>query len=118
MVTVTAAMIIAAIGGIIGGGKRRFLVQGLQRPRSGGVAFFVRRSGSSKSELGEIVDDTVVRSVLFINLENPRVFMVARGENLRRLAGKENSRVGAMTINEAANDEHTDSAVPLYDFSK
>jgi hypothetical protein len=39
-------------------------------------------------------------------LEDPRVLMVGRRENLRWLAGEKDPGVSAMAIDEAADDEH------------
>lgn len=47
-----------------------------------------------------------MRSVLFVDFENARVFVVGGGKNFRRFAGKENAGVGATTIDESADDDH------------
>ena len=62
--------------------------------------------GGDRVEVGKVVDDAFVRSVLFVDLKDPRVFVVGRGENLRGLAREENSGVGALAINHASDDDH------------
>ena len=56
--------------------------------------------------VGEIVVDAGVRPILFVDLQNACVLVVARGKNLWRLARQENRRVGALPIDHAADDNH------------
>lgn len=62
----------------------------------------------AEGEGREIVADAFVRAVLFINLQHPRVFLVARRKNLRGFARQKNRGVGAMPINHATNNNHED----------
>ncbi len=54
----------------------------------------------------EIVYDAVVGAVLFVDLQDAAVFGVAGGKYARWFAGQKDSGVGAVTVGEAANDEH------------
>ena len=103
MVTRTGAIIIVTIITADVGEARR----------SGETATPLRRgfllSGSdagSEAELGEVINDALVRTILFVDLQNARVLVIGGGKNLRRLARKEDSGVSAVAIDEAANDEH------------
>jgi hypothetical protein len=59
-----------------------------------------------EKEVGEVVDDALVRAVLFVDLEDARVLVIGGRENFRRFAGKENAGVGAAAIDETADDDH------------
>lgn len=52
---------------------------------------------------GEVIHDILVRSVLFINLQDAGMFLVRRRKHLGGLARQENRRVGALTIIHASN---------------
>ena len=59
-----------------------------------------------KTEFAEVVDDTFVGAVLFIDLQDATVFGVGGREDARRLARQEDAGVGAMAVGEAADDDH------------
>jgi len=62
--------------------------------------------GGTDLELGEVVFDALVGFVLLVDLQDAAVLDVGSRENLRRLAGQKNPGVGAVTVNEAADDDH------------
>ena len=66
---------------------------------------FWRRDGPIVPDLvfGEVIHDILVRSVLFINLQDAGMFLVRRGKHLGGLARQENRRVGALTVIHASN---------------
>ena len=61
---------------------------------------------SRQGELGEVVDDALVRAVLFEDFENAGVLVVVGGKNFRRFTGQEDAGVSATAIDEAADDDH------------
>jgi len=64
----------------------------------------------AESELAEVVDDTVVGTVLFVDLQNAGVFGVAGGKNTRGLTGQKDAGVGTVAVNEAADNKHDQGA--------
>ena len=66
---------------------------------------FWRREWAIVTDLvfGEVIHDILVRSVLFINLQDAGMFLVRRRKHLGGLARQENRRVGALTIIHASN---------------
>jgi hypothetical protein len=60
-------------------------------------------------EVAKIVQDIRVATILFINLEDPCVFVVVRRKNPRRFARQKNRGEGAFAFNEATNDNHAAS---------
>src|SRR5262249_55032140 len=56
--------------------------------------------------VGEIVEDGFIRPVLLEDLQDARVLVIAGRENPRWFAAQENFRVGAMPVEQAADDDH------------
>ena len=65
-----------------------------------------RRFGRGEIVVGEIVEDTFVGAVLFVDLEDARVLLVAGGKNLRWFAFEENTGVGPVAVDHAADNNH------------
>lgn len=53
-----------------------------------------------------VIVNTLVRTILFVDLQDPSVLVIGSWKNFRRLALQEKGGVSAMAINKAANDEH------------
>ena len=68
-----------------------------------------RRLQATDIEVGEVVQNSFMAPVLFENLEDARVLVIARRKNLRRFTGQEYPGVGVAPVDEAADDEHADS---------
>ena len=58
--------------------------------------------GAAEFEFGEIVNDACLRAILFVDLQDAGVLMIACRKNPGWFARQKNSRVGAVTIDEAA----------------
>lgn len=65
-----------------------------------------RRDFATDREIGEVIVDSCVGPILFVDLENARVLLVAGWENFRPFTGQHQYGVGATAIDHAADDEH------------
>lgn len=65
------------------------------------------------AKVREVVDDSLVGTVLFVDLENPAVFVLRSRKDPGFLAGQEDGGVGPLAVDEAPDYNHDEKNSPV-----